>query len=311
LANEVAKATQQWKRSTNDVERSRIDGQIQGLIADQQAVEEQLRTLETTSSSGSPLGRDWQVHLSRINFREAVAITQDLLLNCTEKCAALFLLPNSLQMGGKFCVSRMRQLLQDSTADFRHFPLECSATSQFSEQWFLDNLARYLKVEVRPPDHTQAALELIKIIGHSIRSGSVLFFEIRGWEFVQDYSEMLTWFVREFWVPLTKELRKVERRYSRVRVVILIIIDEELPQSALPPELCCTRSTFQVERILELPLENWTQDEIREWLELYSYLRLTTEEIGTLARVVYNSSQSGLPALVSEALSQRMAMENI
>lgn len=306
LAEEIAQATSQLISTSNSVERSRLERQVEELYRQLENLEKDLTSHKSGVSSGSRRDRDWQEHLPRINFNEAIEITQDLLLSSNSNSAALLLVANSHQMCGALCVSRIRDLLQESTADFKHFELECPLTSQFSQRWFIDSLARYVKLEQRPRSHKQAARKLVKKIAISMRSGNVLFFEIRGWDFDPDHSEMLTWLVEEFWIPITKALADLVGVYNRVRVVVLIMTTEPL-RRPLPPELSCNRASFEVERMLELPLQNWTRDEIHQWLESYSRLSLTTQEISKLTQRIFNSSDGGVPELVRSALANQMA----
>jgi inactive STAND len=266
-------------------------------------LETEIKGLEGTEIDNAP-ARDWRIYLPKLNFKEAVAIAEELLLKRTENSAALFLVSNNIAMGGKWCVSRIRDLLQDTTADFQPFVLECTGTHQFDEKWILESLGQYLNVRDLPTNPTEAAQKIIKTLRQSIRSGSVRFLEIRGWEFIHDFSEILTWFVRDFWIPLTKELIAIEGQHRRVRLVAIIIADEPLPDAALPAALLCSREDFEVEKLLELPLQNWSRQEIDDWLE--AYLQLSSDEIKKLSRKIYSASNSGLPSLVHDALAQNL-----
>ena len=248
--------------------------------------------------------KDWKMYLPRLNFKEVVDITQELLLQKSGNSAALFLIPNNRLMGGEWCVKRIRELLEEETSDLRWIEIERSGTRQFSDRMILDTLGKELNVKDLPGDSRRAAQKLIRKVRQSVRSGSVRVFEIRGWEFIHDFSEILTWFVRDFWIPLTQQLIEIESQYRRVRFVAIVTADEPLREDALPAAMLCTRAEFQIEKILELPLPNWSQQEIEEWLE--TYLRLSTEEIIRLGSKLYRHSNSGLPLLVHDALARHL-----
>jgi hypothetical protein len=300
---EYAIANHQLLAITNDVDRGRLKKQVASLEAQAQQYEDELKKLELTEVVNAP-SKDWRIYLPRLNFKEAVEITKELLVDKSENSAALFLIPNNLAMGGKWCVARIRELLEEGTADFLPYVVESIGVRAFSEKWILDSLAQHLNVTDLPKNHRQAARKIIEALRHSVRSGSIRFLEIRGWEFLHDFSEILTWFIEDFWIPLTKELIKIEGEYRKVRFVAIIIADEPLPEEKFLAALLCTRANFNAERILELPLQHWSKEEIEEWLE--SYLQLSSEEIKRLSRKVYNSSNSGLPSLVHEALAKHL-----
>lgn len=273
------------------------------LNEDKKTPRRQTRKQSQKGGGNRSTRRRWKTHLRRLNFREVVEITEELLLNRSENSAALFLISNNHLMGGPWCVERIKELLELDTSDLNSYEIECVGR-QFSEMTILQSLGVYLNIKNLPDDREQAAQKLIKKLRGSVRSGSVRILEIHGWQFIHDFSEILVRFIRDFWIPLTKQLIELEGQFRKVRFVTIVIANAPLHEDALPANLLCTRLDFQPEKILELPLQNWTLREIEEWLE--TYLRLSTEEITKLGEKLYNTSNSGLPLLVHDELARHL-----
>lgn len=307
LSQEISIANNQFKSTGGSLERERIKKQIDDLLVQMEVAERELREFETKSGDHNRRFLNWHATLPRIDFKEAIATTTDVLINCRNNCAALFLLQNSLPMGGKWCVERIGELLKETTLDFKKYEVEFTTSSQPNERGMLDMLARYFNVEPVANDLSRYAHEVIERIKGSLQSGSVVFIELRGVEFIYDQTKLLNWFVEHFWVPLVRQLPHLSKMYSRLRVVVIISADEPLPPESVPPEIFCTKEKFHNEKILELPLQNWTSDEIQEWLESYS--GMNTNDILMLTRKIYNASSKGLPALVYQAISQHLPAE--
>ena len=306
LAQDLTIANNQYNSTGNNLERERLKRQMDDILRQMQEAEEELKEFERGSVDPNRRFLNWHSTLPRINFKEAVAITSDVILECRSNCAALFLLQNGLSMGGKWCVERIRELLMETTLDFKPYDIEFTTSSQPNERGMLDMLARYVNVEPSD-DPVRYARAIIEKMHGSLQSGSVVFIELRGVELIYDPTQLLNWFVEHFWVPYVRELPRLSKMYSRLRIVVIISADEPLPPNCVPAEISCTRDKFNSEKILELPLQNWTSDEIQEWLESYS--GMNAQDILVLTRRIYNASSKGLPALVYQALAQHLPAE--
>ena len=268
-------------------------------------VDKELSLLQGAVGAHVQRRSDWRAHLHKINFKEAVDITQELILNCDSRCGALFLLPNSLSMGGEWCVTRIRDMLEEWTLDLKHYQIEFTYRSQLDEKGLLDQIARYLNVEPLLGDPDEYSRSIIKKICGAVQSGSIVFIELRGWELFCHAPDMLKWFVNSFWVPLVRELPAIAREHARVKFVVMIVSD--LPSEDVPPTHSCTRNEFNIEKVLQLPLQSWSLDEIKEWLEYFSGWK--AQNIEELAGTIYAASSIGLPPLVYKALDRHLSAE--
>lgn len=306
LMREFTLTLQQIERTINEVDRDRLNRQAKSIYQEFEQVEQELIQINASGINQNRQYLNWDFHIPRINFKEAVSTAQEIILNCNDHCAALFLVQNSFQMGGKWCVTRIRDLLNETTLDLKHYPAEFTPSSQLNEIGLLDLLARYVNVEPILDNLDQYSQQIVQKICGSVQSGSIVFIEVRGWEFLYDHPRILRWFINSFWIPLVRELPDINRIYRKVKFIMIIVADEILPSECIPQSLSCSKEKFHVEKILELPLQNWSMDEIENWLGSYS--RLKAQDINRLTKKVYGVS-NGLPALVYDALSKHLSVE--
>jgi hypothetical protein len=305
---EYAAAYDQLDYTVSEVDAEKIKRRIEKLSGDIEQTEGELQKLEQRYGDQNQRHLNLHARLPRINFKEAISITGEILHGTrSEESAAIFLLQNSLPMGGKWCIARIRELLKESTRDFKYYPVELTPSSQLNEQGLLDLLAQYINIEPSTDDLAQYAKTIIQKICGSLQSGSIVFIEFRGWEFIHHKTGIISWFINNFWIPLIGELQNIKKNYRKVKFIALIVADHCIPAESVPKTLCCTRDTFRAEKIIELPLQAWTREEVQDWLESFSGLE--AHQIDRLAEKIYNSSNGGLPVLVYEALSKHLPME--
>jgi hypothetical protein len=306
LWKQYNQAVQQSNSRIGNIERARAEAEpmrIYGLIEE---VDEELTMLEAEQVRQTRQAPNWHSNLPKIDFKEAVNLVQDIIINCSDQCSALFLIQNSLVMGGGWCASRIRELLDEATGDLKYYPVEFTFGSQLNEQGVLDLLGRYVDVEPTIDDLSLYSQTIIGKICGSLRSGNIVFIEIRGWEFIIDRMTLIEWFMKNFWAPLVRRLPMISKTQRRVKLVAVLVMDDQFI-TGTPPTLYSTKDEFHAEKILELPLQNWTSDEIQNWLETYSGLK--AHEIDALVKKVYGASMNGLPQLVYDALSKHLPQE--
>jgi hypothetical protein len=208
-------------------------------------------------------------------------------------------------MGGQWCIARVRDLLDEMTQDLKHYQIAFSDETGLDEEALLDRLAGYVGVHPVRGDLQQYAQAIIQRICESLQSGSVVFVELREWDYLSPQDRILPWFVDSFWKPLLSKLPEITQTRRRVKFVIMLVAEGTLPQECLAPPLSCTEDTFDREKILELPLRAWTKGEIQDWLEQFS--GLVGPKIDQMAERVYSASLKGIPALVGEALIKHLS----
>src|SRR4051812_31782296 len=84
LSRDVANATAQYKSAPNDVERGRTKRLLDDLFLQMAKIEAELKQVEAAHGDQNRQFLNWHSKLPRINFKEAVAITQEVIIDREE-----------------------------------------------------------------------------------------------------------------------------------------------------------------------------------------------------------------------------------
>jgi len=318
---------EEWERVYDQMGRTWDERQL--LLLERQAealerrikgFEEKVGPCEVGSSPQAARRRylHWERYIPEINFTEVLRLIEDVFrrFEGTPGGAALFLLQNAHSMGGRWCVERVRRLLSEKTADFKHYEIGLSPGDRLDAWTLLRRLGEYVGSELPPVDQDAEYDELAirnyarvigqKIVG-SLQSGSVVFVELRTWDASSLQSYFLPWFVQDFWASLVRQLSLVVHKHPLVNFIGMIVVETPIPEGGLAVDLCCTQEQFSGEKALPLPLRLWTLEEIRRWL--FSFSGLTAPSIGVeaqaierMAQNIHEASGGGQPELVYTAL---------
>ena len=297
---------QQMGQALSEVDKNRLDRQAEDINKQINATAAELDALERNcrpelqGASRQDRNRnylDLQEKLPRIDFKALELALETILKSPQDGCAALLLLQKSLMMGGEWGGARLREILRMLTNDFKHWPVEFQPGSRSDELEILHRLAAYLNIEARSSlqDYSQAVIQ--RICG-SLQGGSVVFIEFRKWDYLSPQPRVVGWFLR-FWQDMVQALAGVAQTFRQVKVVVVIFVDDRLPEECLAIEQCCKVDTFEKGKVLEILLDKWTKDEIQEWLEAYS--GLPSARIDLMADRIYRATD-GLPGLVAQTL---------
>lgn len=309
LAEEHEAATRQLTSTLGEIERRRLRGQLENLERREEEIDNELRAWETAEDLKN--NEDYQnrrhlnldCELPKINFIEALTIFQDIWGGFDGKGGAvLFLLKNSDTLCGRLFVNLMLDELKKGTKDLKHYPLEFIPPGRLDEMGILDGLARHVNVSPLPDNLDQYLEGVISKMCGALQNGSVIFIDLKISALLQPQESMLAWFVENFWGSLIRQMPNINLALTDVRIVALINAGSEI---RLPQPLCCGKDSFHSERALELPLQNWTKEEIRRWLSKFAgrFSQLPPLEIEKYAERLYEESQGGLPVLVRNNLA--------
>lgn len=254
-------------------------------------------------------------YLQKIDFseaRKAASAVKDILHR--DGGFALFFLQKSKRQMGKFCLHEIHdEIMRDRmiaggqfAGSHNRFCTDLSsAISQNSEIEILTRIGGHFGVnEIAEID--ELSQTIIERILSALERRAYIFLEIRGIdEFFEDQA-ILEWFVEDFWRPLVEKAKtSVEKNKSRF--VVFLMADSHL-YSVAPQSCFCDVQGFDCCKVLELPLPNWTEEEIYDWLidfrALSSNLEQKTEqEIGRLAARIYRNSE-GTPESICVSLQE-------
>jgi hypothetical protein len=322
---ELQALNQKLMYCNDPVEKLRSQNEYNHIVEEAEKIERQLAHDGMSASDPDRRYHAFQDVLPQIDFKKVEQIVSAILDEPNQRMfAALFLLQNYSQMGGEWCIARIRNILKDKTRanDFKPYQIECSCDKKWDETGLLNALANYWFTEqesehdlktIRDNSQQFASAIVRKIIG-SVRGGSIVFIELRQWDNVYPHDRVLPWFLRSFWEPLVDLLPSLAEKYLQVKVFIVIVSYGDLSTACVPSIFRCAGDDEdcerlmrlpQKERIIELPLRNWTQEEIRDWLANH-FRNLQTPQVNSLSEKIFRRSQNGNPALVRNELDYHL-----
>src|SRR5207248_501812 len=92
--------------------------------------------------------------LPKIDFKEVQSTLEKVFRKTgNDGCAVIFLLQKSMSFGGEHCATRVRDLLEQRTADLKHWRLQFSVgVGRGDECGLLNGLADYLNLPAEDRD---------------------------------------------------------------------------------------------------------------------------------------------------------------
>ena len=221
---------------------------------------------------------------------------------------ALFFLEESSSKRGDLCLQRLQNKLKPKTSYRNHFR-HCPITYTFGNQeTVIQQIGTFFEVKKE-----EVTLELVlQKISDSLQRNSVLFIEIDcNIDHETDIDPLIPWFINKFWKPLGNKVKEVtgKKKYSGIKVIAFISCNLKIYERFFQESLSCYHnndcSCFEWDKLVKIPLENWTKDEIKNWLLDYSDPSLTDDVIERKAYRLFNESLNGVPRLVCDALQKQ------
>lgn len=277
--------------------RIRIKRKIQEREKEYEDTERNLVELENKNANQSHL--DFQSRLIKINFIKALQIFEKIVNQFDSKAdGAIFFFQNSHAMEGNYCVSRIRDILKDNTGDFKHLSISPQIGEGLNQFELLGAIGSYFGciLENEHPETQKYAERIIDTICGSIQGGSTIFLELQHFDFSESQEEVLVWFIRHFWKPLKDKVIEVCSAYSKIKFLFFINMDKLIAQELKNSSIFCTDDGFSYDKILELPLTNWSVEEIKDWL--VDFMGQADEKAFRKSKIIFDATQSGLPNLV-------------
>lgn len=281
-----------------------LQRKINNLEEDMEEIDTKLKELENSQNDCNQIYRSIQENLPQIDFRKAMHIL-DIINNQFKRDvgAAFFLLEDSYSMAGELLIYKIREELKRQTRSIKHIQVEISSNNSFDEFGLLASIGGYLSISLTDDSNLIDCVNLIiQTICQSLQSGSVVFIEIKKWNFLPSQDKLLSWFIEDFWCSLIHECQVVATQKQLLRIKVVAIIDSE---SKLAPECkqlpCyCTQDDFTHTKILTLPLNRWELEDITTWLEYYS--GLSAPQINLKAKQIHQKTMNGVPRMVCSLL---------
>jgi hypothetical protein len=125
---------------------------------------------------------------------------------------------------------------------------------------------------------------------------------------VPDPDNVLNWLCNTFYPSLVKKLSEAiqEKKIRRVYVFLVVVSDDYFPDGCLDgtcPFLVSENELRQLgeKRIFDVTLENWTKDDIEDWLE---FAGLPDEQLESTANRLFRRGRQGIPLIVRDAIEK-------
>lgn len=300
LSVEYTKANQQLRSSNNEVERLRLQRQAEGILEELQRVDESLRALDKATDMAiqnqNRKHLTFEQDLQKIDFTQVKEVVRSIVSQFDRSGgSASFLLQRNLSMAGQLCLLEIKDELRRDTRDFKFYPVEFSSNSELNQVGLLKGLAGHLGIELKPDLQEMSRLIQERIV-RSLQSNSIVFIEIHKWDDLPAQREVLRWFLEHFWNSLVAQLPVISNTCRRVRLIAVVVVEDELAEDCL--EFCCTREKFDGQKMIDLPLQDWTVDDILDWLD---YLGIPVQQSDAIAKRIHKASR-GIPELICAAL---------
>lgn len=249
-------------------------------------------------------------YIREIDFNEARGIFDNILREYRRKdCAILFLIHESESKRGDIYLEEIKDTLKNLKTHFQTYPIGLSSECLLDEEGLLNRIASYFNISER--DNQQTVInKTIATICNSLRNGTILLFHLSQWDELVNPSQTLKWFIENFWKPLLNQKSAIckTNKYRQVKIITIIDSPGILDEDCLNLSFVCRFNEADVpkvtqDNVIEIPLTNWKQEEIDDWLALYTTIE-NDEKRAKESQLIYRRNNQGDPQKTYEALKQ-------
>jgi hypothetical protein len=145
-----------------------------------------------------------------------------------------------------------------------------------------------------PPEQLQ--------LSTSLSGGSIIFIKIKNWDELTNTETFITWFIKQFWCNLIQEIEPIFQEYAKIRIITALIAKSHVFPDCSKEKQFCTEEAFDPCRILEIPLPDWSVEDIQKWL--ITYKGLSKQKSLVQAQQIYQESE-GIPHVICTILKER------
>ncbi|MBD2458494.1 hypothetical protein H6G80_31065 [Nostoc sp. FACHB-87] len=310
LANkqkELAAVESQLIGTLSKADELKLNNQAEAILETIDELEAKLKELDSKEENSNvrhlSLEKSFQKIDNELGKKIAKAVNSQLGDNSG---AILLFLQRFTKQKGLYCLNEVLDLMisdrkigNDIIGDFRPYSINLeSPVSEFNETEFSKRLSSHLSQDLETPLYKS-----IKILCSSLQGGSTIFIKIENWDSVPDKAEFLNWFIENFWNVLIDELEVVFQEYSKIRFIVALIAKSQVfPDCSCLSDYFCFQNTFDCRKIVELPLPDWTVEDIRNWL--IKFQGFSNSRSLQLANQIHSESE-GTPSVVCSILENK------
>lgn len=283
----------------SEYEQKKLEAEI--ICQKMEEVDAELKALDQKSPDPNRKYLNLEEELQKIDFTEVKKVVERIISQInSEGGNASFLLQRSLLREGRLCLSQIKDELRRRTRDLKSYRIEFSGDTELNHIGLLNRLANHLGIEPNA-DPVEYSSSIQQAIVRALQSSSIVLIEIHKWGDLPFQREVLCWFLEKFWKPLLAQLPTIATTYSRVIFITVFVVDGEIKSDCL--EYCCTHDKCDGQKIIDLPLQDWTEDVIFDWLE---YMGRPKQQNKAIAKRIHEDS-GGIPMAICSALKDEFA----
>ena len=271
LGEQLAAVELDLAKAPREIDRLRLEKEAEDLLQQIEEIEAKLDECDSEATVPNVRNCNLDQALQRLDFTEAKKIAEMLKqqFDLTGGAVLFFLQKTRLQMG-HYCVQEVlnimmrEQIIGDEIVGALTYSVGLDPTpSHCNEVEFLEQLASYFNLKNGSDLETLSRQLRIKIHG-LIELGTTIFIEVKGLDDLLEKEEFLKWFINSFWEPLVAQVEPASKQYKS-KLIVALTADGPIP-SVCSPDHFCDCQQFDSYKMLELPLPDWTAQDIHDWL---------------------------------------------
>jgi len=308
LLIQIRAAYEQRRTTLNSADVVKLDGQIESLKKDYQALQDEIKKLR----SGDPLSlspealdrlkaqmrREWEQELKWLDFDQAENDLHEII-RVQRRNAVLLLLKQGTQMKADLLLQRICNRVLDThrIKEYREPILDAGPVDALA---FVEKWRASLRLAPADGDLNAIVKAIVATLQGSVQSGQILYLRIEV-DAVAD--GFFGWFLEIFWKTLIGNsivsvhsplpfpgsaaiLAAIsagetpalpggsERLHSiliekKIPIVVILTLNNAEKLPGVLDGLCCTKNAFNAEKYLAIRLKNWSEADIAHWLDDY------------------------------------------
>jgi hypothetical protein len=304
--SELAAIESQLQGTLSKLDELKLENQAEAILQKIEDIDAKLKKLDTKNPNYNIRYLSLDKSFQKIDNEVGKKIAQSVNSEFGDNSGAILLfLQRCTRQKGIYCLNEVLDLIisdrkvgDEIIGDFRPYVIDLgSAISRFNKIEFSKRLASHFSESLEVSLHSS-----LRTLCSSLRGGSTVFIKIENWDQVIEKDIFLNWFMVEFWEVVIHELDSIFQEYSKIRFIVALIAKSQVfPDCSSFSEYFCTNNIFDHRKIIELPLSDWTVEDIKKWL--INFQGLSNAESLQLAMQFHGESE-GTPSVVCSILER-------
>ncbi len=310
------------------LDEQKLMKQAEQVLAEIKQIEEKLSNANLKSSKSTVQMTALDDTLKKINFKCAKQIANKLHLKFERKGdelgAAVLLLQQSYRQMGKYCLDEILTIVfdrniqgifssQDSKGTLKVYNISWGDSDTGTSLEFLEKISKYDGI-ANSTDVSTLNQIFRQSLCESLRSGDRVLILLENCHKLTVAQEFLTWFIEDFWKLLLADIASdVMSEYRLIRLIAALTFETQLDREhsffdnvekfdcQVPSSCTVKNKNFSPFQLIEVPLPNWDNDEISQWLMRFQGLKEVDSKSQAKDIVTDND---GIPRLICSRLKE-------